>query len=68
MGTKFRKCRGTTAVEFAIICSSFFLFLFGIIDFGYFFFNRHVVTDAAREGARMAILDGVTEAEVRTCI
>ena len=64
--------KGTTAVEFAIVLSLLITLIFGIIEFGLFIFNRQVITNAAREGARAGIIartptrlsDGEIKAEV----
>ena len=48
--------KGTTAVEFAIVLSLLLTLIFGIIEFGLFIFNRQVITNAAREGARAGIV------------
>jgi hypothetical protein len=40
------------------------LVLMGIIDFGLLFQRYQVITNAAREGARVAILPGYTNADV----
>jgi Flp pilus assembly protein TadG len=47
--------RGTTTVEAAIILPVFLLFLFGIFEAGRFLNTRQVLTNAAREGARLAV-------------
>jgi Flp pilus assembly protein TadG len=39
--------------------------MFGIIDFGLLFQRYLVVTNAAREGARVAVLPGYTDADVQ---
>ena len=53
----FLKCqRGASAVEFAIVLPLLLLFIFGIIEFGILFYNKAVITNASREGARTAIL------------
>jgi Flp pilus assembly protein TadG len=41
----------------------------GIVDFGFLFQRMEVVTNAAREGARVAVLPGygVTDAKARAC-
>lgn len=62
---RLKNQRGASAVEFAVILLPLILVLFSIIDFSWFFWNKHVVTDAAREGARWAVLPGMTDAEVR---
>ena len=48
--------KGATAVEFAIVLSLLITLIFGIIEFGLFIFNRQVITNAAREGARYGII------------
>ena len=48
--------KGATAVEFAIVLSLLITLIFGIIEFGLFIFNRQIITNAAREGARSGII------------
>lgn len=48
--------RGAAAVEMAILFPLLFLILAGIVDFGRFFFESIQVANAAREGARAAIV------------
>ena len=43
-----------------------FLFVFGMIDIGRALMVQHLLTNAARDGARAAILEGVTETEIQT--
>lgn len=52
----FRNCKGVTAVEFALIAIILFLVLFGIIEFGLVLYNKQVITEAVREGARAGIV------------
>src|SRR5262245_43843793 len=47
--------RGATIVEAAIILLAFFMFVFGIFEAGRFLNTRQVLTNAAREGARLAV-------------
>ena len=55
--SKTIKCRkGAAAVEFAIIAPLLFTIIFGIIEFGLLFFDKQVITNASREGARYGIL------------
>jgi Flp pilus assembly protein TadG len=44
--------RGAAAVEFALVLTPLFLLLLGTIDWGYYFYVREVIANAAREGAR----------------
>lgn len=48
--------RGAAAVEFALVLPILLLFLGGIIDFGRAFFTQVVLTNAAREGVRAAVV------------
>ena len=58
-----RNRRGTATVELALVLPIFFAVLLGIIEFGRAMMVSQLVTNAAREGARMAILDGSSNAE-----
>jgi len=57
-----RRCRkrrrGAAAVEFAVIAPVFFLMIFGMIEFGRMVMVQQILTNASREGARVAVLDG----------
>jgi hypothetical protein len=46
--------RGAAAVEMAFICPVLFIVVFGIIEFGRGWMLVHVMTEAARRGARAA--------------
>ena len=48
--------RGSTVVESAIILLAFFMTVFGIFEAGRFLNTRQVLTNAAREGARLAVV------------
>lgn len=50
--------RGAAAVEFALVLPLFALLMFGIIDFGRYFFVQHTVQYATREGTRLALVGG----------
>jgi Flp pilus assembly protein TadG len=52
----FRTPRGAAAVEFALIVPVLLLIVLGTIDWGYYFFVQQVVTNAAREAARVGSL------------
>ena len=58
--------RGASAVEFAIIAPLLIALLFGIMEFGWFFFTQANLAGAAREGAReMAISNIESDAKTR---
>ena len=52
----FKNQRGGAAVEFAIVLPLLALILFGTIDFALLFYNKQVITNASREGARAAVV------------
>ncbi len=59
--------RGQSLVEFALVLPILLLILVGILEFGIAFRTFQVVTNAAREGARTAVL-GTTRAEVQDVV
>lgn len=59
-----RTRRGTVAVELAIVSPVMFAMLFGIIEFGWMFTVQHTMVNAAREGARLGVLQGTTVEEI----
>lgn len=52
-------------VEFAIVAPLFFLLVFGMIEYGRMVMVQQIITNASREGARSAVLDGATATEVQ---
>jgi Flp pilus assembly protein TadG len=53
--TKLRQCEGATMVEFAIGVSVLLLLVLGIIEFGFLWYQKQVITNASREGARYGV-------------
>ena len=53
---KKRDEEGQGTVEFALILPILLLIIFGIIDFGWLFFNMELVSNTARSNARHAIV------------
>ena len=60
--------RGAELIEFALIFPLLLLVLLGIIDFGFLFQRYEVLTNATREGARIAVLPGYSDADVKSRI
>ncbi len=56
---------GQAVIEFALVLPLLLLVLLGITEFGRAFYTLNVLTQAAREGARLAAVGG-TLAEVET--
>jgi Flp pilus assembly protein TadG len=49
--------RGTTLVEFAIGATVFFTVMFAIVEFGRMLYVHNALSDAARRGARYAVVN-----------
>ncbi len=64
----FRKQRGAAAVEFAVVAPIFVLLLFGMIEYGRMVMVQQMLTNATREGARRAVVDGTTVDSVKTTV
>jgi len=53
MQRKFlQKESGTSLVEFALVLPLLIVLLFGIIEFGFIIYDKAMITNASREGAR----------------
>lgn len=64
-----RRMAGVAAVEFALVVPLLLVILFGIIDFGFMLYDKAMLTNAAREGARAGIVlrePRLTKAQVET--
>lgn len=59
-----RSERGAELIEFALVLPLLLFIVLGIVDFGFLFQRLEVVTNAAREGARIAVLPSYTTADV----
>lgn len=60
--------RAAAAVEFAVVAPLFFLLVLGMIEYGRMVMVQQVITNASREGARMAVLDGSDTDEVMVVV
>jgi Flp pilus assembly protein TadG len=64
---------GAATVEFAVIAILLLTLIFGAIDYGLLLYNKQVITNAAREGARSGIVqrspgNRVTVAEIQNTV
>jgi Flp pilus assembly protein TadG len=62
------KRRAAAVVEMAVVLPILLTILFGIIEFGWMFMVYNNMTNAAREGCRVAALEGSTETDINTRI
>jgi Flp pilus assembly protein TadG len=63
--TRRSRERGAALIEAAITVPIILLISVGIFEFGRAYQTWQVMTNAAREGARLAVLEGPTDTEVR---
>lgn len=64
---KLRASEGIAALEFALILPFLLILIFGIIEFSFLLYDKQVITNASREGARYGIVQSVprvTEGEI----
>ena len=67
---RFRKINtqnGAALVEFAIVLPLLLILVFGIIEFGVMFYDKAVITNASREGARAGIT-GVADSDIEDIV
>jgi Flp pilus assembly protein TadG len=62
------KRTAASAVEFALVAPVMLLFVLGIIEFGRLMMVEQILTNAAREGCRRAVLDNSTESDARAVV
>jgi Flp pilus assembly protein TadG len=62
---RWRSEAGAQLVEFALVLPMLLLVVLGIAEFGFIFQRYEVLTNAAREGARIASLPGYSTADVQ---
>ena len=58
--------RGAALVEFAVVAPVLFFIVFGIIELGRAFMVKELLTEAARRGARAAIVEGATTSQIQS--
>jgi Flp pilus assembly protein TadG len=51
-----RKQEGASLVEFSVIAPLFVVLLFGLVEFGMAIYDKGVLTNASREGARFGVV------------
>jgi Flp pilus assembly protein TadG len=63
-----KKRRGAAAVEFAVVAPVLIMLVFGMIEFGRAIMVQQVIVNASREGARTAVIEGASLADVNGAI
>ena len=62
---RWRSDEGAELIEFALVLPMLLLVVLGIAEFGFMFQRYEVITNAAREGARIAVLPGYSTTDVQ---
>jgi Flp pilus assembly protein TadG len=62
---RMRSEKGAALIEAAITVPIILLISVGIFEFGRAYQTQQVLTNAAREGARLAVIEGSTDANIR---
>lgn len=57
--------RGASLVEFAVVAPVFFMIVLGLIEFGRAAMVNELLTEAARQGCRLGILENTTSAAIK---
>jgi Flp pilus assembly protein TadG len=60
--------RGNAVLEAALVLPILLALSFGTVEFGHFFYVKHTMQGAARDGARVAILPGATNTKVLAAV
>ena len=60
---RLRCQKGVAAIEFAIVLPLLMIIIFGIVEFGLLLYDKQVITNASREGARAGVVVGVSRVD-----
>ena len=63
-----RRPSGAALVEFALVAPIFFFIVLAMVEFGRMIMVQQILTNASREGARRAIVEGATPTEVEAVV
>ena len=66
LSRRFGGEKGVNLIEFALVSPLLLMVVLGIVDFAIVLHHSEVLTNAAREGARVATLPGYGPADVQT--
>src|SRR5437667_12521135 len=65
---KIRRHRGNSVVEAVLVFPLLLALMFGTTEYGYYFFVKHTLEGAAREGARVGIMPSGTDTLVQSAV
>jgi len=67
-GPRRQRRRGADAIEFALVAIPFLILVFTMVEFGRYVMILQILTDASREGARQAVVESATPADVEASV
>jgi Flp pilus assembly protein TadG len=59
---------GATSIEFAVVGSVFFIVTMGIVEVSRGLMVQHLLTNAARQGCRVGVLEGKSSDQIKAAI
>lgn len=62
---KARSEKGAAVVEFALILPLLIMIFAGTVEFSLLYLNKQILATASREGARLGIVAGITDSDIR---
>lgn len=60
--------RGNAVLDMALVMPILLYLAFGTVEFGYYFYVKHTLQGAAREGCRASIVSGASASDVTTAV
>ena len=63
-----RPRRAAGAVEFAVAAVVFFIFVLGIVELGRGLMVKHQLTNAARQGCRLGVIEGKSYTDIQNVV
>jgi Flp pilus assembly protein TadG len=67
-GRRKRRQRAATTVEFALVAPLFFLMVLGLIELGRGLMVKHLLTNAARQGCRVGVVEGKGNSDINAAV
>ena len=66
--TNLKQRRGNSVVEAVLVFPLLLALMFGTTEYGYYFFVKHTLEGAAREGARVGIMPSGSDTQVQSAV
>jgi Flp pilus assembly protein TadG len=60
--------RAASSVEFAFVASIFFVFLLGLVELSRALMVKHTLTNAARKGCRIGVVEGTAYTDISNAV